>query len=242
MRRLKDKLCDNGGVTILMALFALLLASVVCIVILGVSVTSVKQAKTDQQHEQDMLLVQSAAELIGNNLRDHRVKVTYNTEEALDDAGNVTGTSTSRPEVTTGSCLIEQELEDAAAALVANPDADYVLPDASKPSIVLTGPSAAEEAALSLQADDVGGSVVEVAMTLRHGGQAETGKDYQLVFTFDLKRSGKTVQTMYASLQGELQQGTPTTDDSDPAKVVRTTPCTFSWSDVTYYLPGEGVM
>lgn len=63
-QRVVDKLRDNGGVTILMALFAMLVASMVCIVILGAAVTSVKQAKAQQTQEQSTLALQSAAELV----------------------------------------------------------------------------------------------------------------------------------------------------------------------------------
>lgn len=63
-QRVADKLRERGGVTILMALFAMLVASMVCIVILGAAVTSVKQAKAQQTQEQSTLALQSAAELV----------------------------------------------------------------------------------------------------------------------------------------------------------------------------------
>ena len=62
--RIAHKLRDSGGVTILMALFAMLVASLVCVVILGASVTAVKQAKVDQAHEQSTLALQSAGVLL----------------------------------------------------------------------------------------------------------------------------------------------------------------------------------
>ena len=67
-QRIVDKLRDRGGVTILMALFAMLVASLVCIVILGAAVTTVKQAKTDEAHEQATLALQSAGELVRSEI------------------------------------------------------------------------------------------------------------------------------------------------------------------------------
>lgn len=67
-QRIVDKLRDKGGVTILMALFAMLVASLVCIVILGAAVTTVKQAKVDEGHEQATLTLQSAGELVRSEI------------------------------------------------------------------------------------------------------------------------------------------------------------------------------
>ena len=67
-QRVSNKLRERGGVTILMALFAMLVASVVCLVILGAAVTSVKQAKAQQIQEQNTLALQSAAELVRSEI------------------------------------------------------------------------------------------------------------------------------------------------------------------------------
>lgn len=80
--RIFDKLHDRKGVTILMALFAMLVASMVCIVILGAAVTSVKQETTDRTQEQLTLDLQSAGELIRaeiENLGD--ITLVYTNEE-----------------------------------------------------------------------------------------------------------------------------------------------------------------
>lgn len=67
-QRIVSKLRDSGGVTILMALFAMLVASMVCIVILGASVTAVKQSVADHEQEQNTLALQSAAELVRSEI------------------------------------------------------------------------------------------------------------------------------------------------------------------------------
>lgn len=67
-QRIAYKLYDRGGVTILMALFAMLVASMVCIVILGASVTAVSQSKVDHAQEQSTLTLQSAGELVRSEI------------------------------------------------------------------------------------------------------------------------------------------------------------------------------
>lgn len=67
-QRIAAKLRDSGGATILMALFAMLVASVVCIVILGASVTAVKQSVADHEQEQNTLALQSAGELVRSEI------------------------------------------------------------------------------------------------------------------------------------------------------------------------------
>lgn len=67
-QRIVSKLRDSGGVTILMALFAMLVASMVCIVILGASVTAVKQSVADHDQEQNTLALQSAGELVRSEI------------------------------------------------------------------------------------------------------------------------------------------------------------------------------
>lgn len=111
-QRIKDKLRDRGGVTILMALFAMLVASMVCIVILGAAVTSVKQAKADQSQEQNTLALQSAGELILSEIQ-KTGKITF--QETVPDGGSLSyGTSSFE---NNGSSL-ESELGLAAAAML----------------------------------------------------------------------------------------------------------------------------
>lgn len=67
-QRVADKLRDRGGVSILMALFAMLLASMVCIVVLSAALTTMKQAKDYHALEQCSLALQSAGELVRSEI------------------------------------------------------------------------------------------------------------------------------------------------------------------------------
>lgn len=79
-QRITHKLQDRGGVTMLMALFAMLVASMVCIVILGAAVSNVKQTAIDHEHEQSTLALQSAGELMrGEILRTKGLRFEWST-------------------------------------------------------------------------------------------------------------------------------------------------------------------
>lgn len=101
-QRIVDKLRDRGGVTILMALFAMLVASLVCIVILGAAVTTVKQAKTDEAHEQATLTLQSAGELVRSEIVKTGI-ITFSGTDADELAYSSCTTNTSMTSVQSGA-------------------------------------------------------------------------------------------------------------------------------------------
>ena len=82
--------------TILMALFAFLVAAMVAAVILAAAMSSMRQAKDNQQHQQDMLILQSAGELIEREICD-KTKIYSVTETKYDKDDNQVG----EPETTT---------------------------------------------------------------------------------------------------------------------------------------------
>ena len=91
-QRIADKLHDSGGATILMALFAMLVASVVCIVILGASVTAVKQSVADHEQEQNTLTLQSAGELVRSEILSTGL-ITFTAPKDETNFVNATGSS-----------------------------------------------------------------------------------------------------------------------------------------------------
>lgn len=93
---IKHKLNDQSGMTILMALFAFLVAAMVAAVILAAAMSSMRQAKDNQQHQQDMLILQSAGELIEREVCD-KTKIYSVTETKFDKYDNQVG----EPETTT---------------------------------------------------------------------------------------------------------------------------------------------
>lgn len=105
-QRIVGKLRDSRGATLLMALFAMLVASMVCIVILGASVTAVKQSVADHEQEQNTLALQSAAELVRSEILNTGTIVF----QAAPDADSFTGTTGSPTAVTS----LSSELIDVA--------------------------------------------------------------------------------------------------------------------------------
>lgn len=256
MRRVRDKLRDSRGVTILMALFALLVASMVCIVILGASVTAAKQAKLDQEHEQDMLLLQSAGELIASNIANKATTVTYSTTitytkstgTGTKGTGNSSAapsysssTSTDGPTVSEG-CLIRSELQAAAKqVIVASPSSDA----APRPfTVTLSSSSALAEGegaeGSSARLAALNGATVNGSFVLRcgqHNAATEgTGLNYQLVFTFELYREGSVVQSVYMKMTGYKETDT-SSEGSEGGNVYSvTTTDTYSWGAPEFYV------
>lgn len=256
MRRFKDKLRDNRGVTVLMALFALLVASMVCIVILGASVTTVKQSKADQQHEQNMLLLQSAGELISSNLnyRDgsgNGVAVTYKTITTYTRKDGENGSYSYQDGVSTHvgptaseNCLLKPELAGAVRGILDSPTEDYVSSTPFEISLqgaasVLAGESGGSNATV---VEGVDGARVEVNFTLRHGNhnaQTEgTGLDYQLVFTFTLDSAapGVAPQTLFLKMSGSKVTERSISGTRGDEEIVETDTDTYSWSNPVFYL------
>ena len=89
-QRIAAKLRDSGGATLLMALFAMLVASVVCIVILGAAVTAVKQSVADHDQEQNTLALQSAAELVRSEILNTGT-IVFQASEGEDNFASTTG-------------------------------------------------------------------------------------------------------------------------------------------------------
>lgn len=116
---IKHKLNDERGATILMALFAFMVAAMVCIVILGAATSSVRQAKQDQQHQQDMLLLESAAELIQSEVGKTSVSFTDTTTYNYADknATQASSSSTSRSFSEGNKTLVSSALLDAVETL-----------------------------------------------------------------------------------------------------------------------------
>lgn len=116
---IKHKLNDERGATILMALFAFMVAAMVCIVILGAATSSVRQAKQDQQHQQDMLLLESAAELIQSEVGKTSASFTDTTTYtyANKTATQASSSSTSRSFDEGSKTLVSQALLEAVETL-----------------------------------------------------------------------------------------------------------------------------
>lgn len=68
-KSIKKWLADNAGATILMALLALLVVSMVAATILAAANSTVRQAKADQEFEQNSLSLQSAANFIAEDVK-----------------------------------------------------------------------------------------------------------------------------------------------------------------------------
>lgn len=90
-RGLRKRFADDHGATILMALLALLVVSMVAATILAAANSTVRQAKADQEFEQNSLSLQSAANFIAEDLRSDKgfkVVASRTVTDRLNSAGS----------------------------------------------------------------------------------------------------------------------------------------------------------
>lgn len=92
IKKLEKRLADNAGVTILMALLALLVVSMVAATILAAANSTVRQAKADQEFEQNSLSLQSAASFIAEDVKTgdngFKVVVSRTVTDELNEVGS----------------------------------------------------------------------------------------------------------------------------------------------------------
>lgn len=227
MRRLCDKLRDSGGVTILMALFALLVAAMVSVVILTAATSNVKQAKADQEMEQNLLALQSAGQVLAENIGDsNKTKFTRTVVTTFDKDKKVISGPTTTDTLTDGS-ILKNELCESAIRMLDSNKAD-VLTDTKPITITASNGSYSQS--------------VRVSHTLNGEGHGDNS-NYRLTLTLDLfSPEGTVVQTAYLQLSGYLLSDTKsvTTNEgkyNENTTVTETT--TLYWYDPTFYLPGE---
>lgn len=228
----KDKLRDERGVTLLMALFALLVASMVCVVILSASVTSVKQAKDSQQQEQDTLMLQSAAKLVADDFAD--VNVERVVVETVDPATK--SSSFSDPTYTATNCMIPKSFAAVVGRAIDSGTGVETTPSSGHFTVTATPPEGYSSKMDIKKTVDVNYIVRNASYTADN----QVGMNNQLIFTFSLMPndgSGKAVQRLY--LKMSCDAGTPykkQTANKDTYNWVTE----YTWKNPVFYT-SEGV-
>ena len=243
MGQITDKLRDRGGVTILMALFALLVAAMVSMVILGAAVTTVKQAKGSQEHEQNTLALQSAGNLIAENICDP--DKTWCTETKMQVTHFEDGTETSADAPTysvsfSSACLIEDKLK---AAM------ETVLDGARSGSNAAGSGDFTITASLGQGVDKEYEQTVNVHFDCYGKLQQESSVivDNQLVFTLSLLAEDNTVaQSLYLKIyRAEPEQSSsydpPAINNNYTGERTVTSITKYTWYNPTFYV-AEGVV
>lgn len=227
IKRIKDKLRDERGVTILMALFALLVAAMVCVVILNAATTAVHQAKNDQEFEQTSLSLLSAAQMVAGELynadEDKRFAISYTVTTTTGSGGS---TTTSDPAVSKGSFILKDELCASVNSIITNTSTD-----AASGTYTISASASSAADGIDYSQD------VNVSYVLRHGNYTGDNSplSYQLIFTFTAHAGTASEQSLYLKMQG--WDATRTTVNGNTTMVTHT----FSWSEPRYYTTAEGV-
>ena len=223
-QRIFDKLRDRWGVTILMALFAMLVASMVCIVILGAAVTTVKQAKADQTQEQNTLTLQSAGELILSEIQ-RAGKITF--EETVSDGGKPTYEVSPSFEHGDDSSL-KSELSSVAAAMLKT--------DEGSASFKVSASTSAQDPAYA--------QTVQASMYFKRGTDAsgESDSSSQLTITLDLHDPSDSadvstiVQTLYLRVGCTIETRKDPVKDTEGNETGTKYETTLTWGDPRFYL------
>lgn len=220
-----------------MALFALLVAAIVSVVILTAATSNVRQAKADQEMEQSILTLQSAGELMADNLtNDTKTKFVYTctTTEMYATESTPASVTVEKTLTGTGNSYLEEELKSGIKS--------FFTIDEEPLSKLKTGDDVAITA---VSKDSSFSQEVKVGYTLQGSDSySEEGADrrYQLNLTFTL--GGDSKQTLYLELKGNCDQESSAPGSGDiidkttniAVGKVDITIYTFTWSNPTFYM------
>lgn len=93
MKRIKQKLNNQNGVSFLFAMLALLVATMVSITIVAAAVTSVKRVHSDRKAQQAHLTLESAAQLVRDEMKKTRYVIEETTETPVEGSPSTTITT-----------------------------------------------------------------------------------------------------------------------------------------------------
>ncbi len=223
---IRHKLRDERGATILMALFAFMVAAMVAAVILAAATTSLRQVKQDQQNQQDLLVLQSVGKLIEKEVLGTTVKVADTTSYE-----NNVPKETTRSVTTSSTGLFASQIRDAVEAIYplgSEPASDY-MSGTSKVTI--------SEGDFSQE--------VEISFVYKQPASATTGADSDrvehLIFTLSTKGSNNGI---LHSLVVDFPEPSSVTSAPDDKKatdkkgnevlVSRISTSSYSWKAPTY--------
>ncbi len=223
IKRLQHRLGDDKGMTILMALFAFLVAAMVAAVILAAAMSSMRQAKDNQQHQQDMLILQSAGQLIEREMLDTKVTI-----KDVTTYENGNDKSTTRSISTDSTALFASQVSAAVEAM-------YPLGTGASTADFPSGTSTITVAAGNFKQD------VDVSFVYKTPAgsttSSETDRSAHLIFTLTTKGSNADSSHSLIVDFNPPKETTPSTVEDKSYKgdvTKRTTTKTLSWSTPNY--------
>ncbi len=215
---IKHKLNDQSGMTILMALFAFLVAAMVAAVILAAAMSSMRQAKDNQQHQQDMLILQSAGELIEREMLS--TKVTIQDVTTYKDNGDVKD-PTARTVSTNSDTLFADQVCDAARQL-------YPLASDTPVNDFVSGTSTITVTAGDFSQD------VDVKFVFKRSATDDAKSEY-LIFTLTTKGSdADSNHSLIASFKFSISSEELPDKDLAGGGKIKSTKQTLSWQAPKY--------
>lgn len=231
-----------------MALFAFLVAAMVCVVILGAATSAVRQAKQDQQHQQDMLLLQSAAQLITNEVNYTVVEkiettdYTYKNNTTTTPSRSNTTYSFSARDSSKGSTvksntLVSEMLRDAIEDLYPGGSDAASVPQNKTFTLKVTANQNTDE---SFEQDV---SVTFMYVESASGSATASGKEWRFLLSTK-GGSERTEHTLFVDFQ-LLPQASTTVSTPDPKNKNRnsstTTTYPYKWSNPYYSSTEDGL-
>lgn len=227
VKRIKKTLADEGGATLLMALFALLLATTVCVVILGAATSSVKQEHAERAALQDEITLESAGTMLADNMTSKNTKCTYTVTTVstkLDE--NTTKTDVTKDAVVSNNCLIMSLLQPQMKSLLSGGSETSFMGEftirAESGAVDPSGPGVSEG-----QAHDAYSSTVRVSYVL--------DSDCSITFTMDLMDGADLKETLYLKLKGRPGK----TGTSYVGENTRVDTTSYYWTEPYLYRAGD---
>ena len=222
IKRLQHRLGDDKGMTILMALFAFLVAAMVAAVILAAAMSSMRQAKDNQQHQQDMLILQSAGQLIEREMLDTKVTI-----QDVTTYENGNAKSTTRSISTDSTALFASQVSAAVEAM-------YPLGTDTPTTDFTSGTSTITVAAGNFK-QDVDVSFVYKMPTSDSATSDEKTRSEHLIFTLTTKRSNAdSSHSLIVEFDSPSKTETTSQDRKNNVLTKSTTTKTLSWSTPNY--------
>lgn len=237
-RLAKYSLRNEKGVTILMALFALLVVVMISTVILSAALSAVHQSKADQELQQGMLDLQSASELTAKELtgsegaadssRDFKIMVTSTSTDNVN--WKVTGVET------TDGVAYAKAIEEAVKELYYSDTSMRVTTSTPREFVVTASYGNAT-------AEDYSERVVDASFVIKDIGDVSPNGN-SLVFTFETEADDEQKpQRLFLRLTGNRSSSTVLTQsegaDSDSTTEWTRTD-TYTWSSPYFYTSEEG--
>ncbi|MGN1141648.1 MAG: hypothetical protein ACI4TF_10630 [Oliverpabstia sp.] len=182
MKKIKEKLHNNRGVSFLFALLAFMVAAMVSVTIITAAVSSIKRVYNDREEQQAHLTLTSAAQLIRDEMLDTTVKEVVTIKNSGNSEENKTTETTS-----TGAFGVD--MQDAVKYVDIN---DLTYSSGSK--------------FIKIEADSLNMDGVKATFTM----QADAAEKYKVIFTLTLENSEETIYLTMTGSPGQTTTSTST--------------------------------